>query len=84
MKKEETLVAYPTTDMFTFLFDELVEDAEKIVRLANILRTTDRRDEAYYDAMAKLYATLTHLEMHVPETREEMDKLDELFPDEDE
>jgi hypothetical protein len=84
VKQAETLVAYPTTRLFTTLFDEFVEEAERILRLANILRTANRSDEAYYDAMAEVYVTLSHLEMHVPDMRKEMDHLDGLFPDENE
>lgn len=65
------------------LFDDLVEEAERILKIVKTLRTADRRDEAYYDAMAELYAALCHLEMHVPDTKKEMDKLEELFPEED-
>jgi len=83
MKRTEALVAYPITDLFTTLLDELVEEAENNLDIAQRLRTCDRQDEAFYDAMAELYAALSHLELHVPDTKKEMERLEELFPGED-
>lgn len=85
--KKESLVS-PSSTLLDMHLEELEEECAHFLSLISALRTLSENEAADEDERdtveGELYASLSHLDNHAKPAMEEMDRVVEEMPDEDE